>query len=106
MISILRIPDSVKISCEEKEHDAKVRYELCDNKLTVFVSAKTSRVRFLDLRWNIKIREEVSVVGDAWERTYADIGFTGLSSSPSSPILIDFKSLIICKLSGTSVGSP
>ena len=85
MISILRIPDSVKISCEEKEHDANIRYELCDNKLTVFVSAATSRVKFLDLRWNVKIREEVFVMGDAWERTYADIGFAGLSSERTLP---------------------
>ena len=85
MISILRIPDSVQISCEEKEHDAKVRFALSDDKLTVFVSATTSHVTFLDLRWNIKIRGEVSVVGDAWERTYADIGFAGLSADRALP---------------------
>lgn len=85
MISILRLPDSAQITCEEKEHDAKVRFALSDNKLTVFVSAASSRVKFLDLRWNIKIREEVSVMGDAWERTYADIGFTGLLAERALP---------------------
>ena len=85
MISILRIPDSVKIDCEESRHDAKIRYELNDDKLKVFVSAETSHVKFLKLRWNIKIREEVSVMGDAWERTYASAGFAGLLAERALP---------------------
>lgn len=85
MLSILRSPDSVRILCEESEHDASVRYALSEDGLHVYLTAQTSHVKFLILRWNTPIREEVSILGDTWERSYADLGFVGLTTEKAHP---------------------
>lgn len=85
MLSILRQPDKARIVCEEAEHDASLRYELTDSALRVFITAKTSHVKFLTLRFNTPIHEEVSVLGDDWERSYGKLGFVGLSADIAHP---------------------
>ncbi len=85
MLSILRQPEKAHIICEETEHDAKLRYELSDSVLRVFITAKESHVKFLTLRWNTPIHEEVSVLGDDWERSYGNLGFVGLSADIAHP---------------------
>ena len=85
MLSILRRPDSVRIIAEEKENDASVRFSLEKDGLHVHLKAPTSRVKFLILRWNTPIREEISILGDTWERSYADLGFVGLTTEKAHP---------------------
>jgi len=80
MMTILRQPDSYRVLTEEASaSDVKVGFSLTNDALTVSLSAETSRVKFLTLRWNFSIREEVSILGDTWERSYGDLGFTPLS---------------------------
>ena len=85
MLSILRKPDSVRIIAEEKENDASVRFSLEKDGLHAHLKAPTSRVKFLILRWNTPIREEISILGDTWERSYADLGFVGLTTEKAHP---------------------
>lgn len=85
MLSILRQPDKALLVCEEKEHDASLRYELSDGALRVFVKAEASHIKFLSLRWSTPIHEAVSVLGDDWERSYGTLGFVGLSADLPHP---------------------
>lgn len=72
MPKILRIPDEVKIISEDGEKDAKVRFEEVNGELRVFLCADKEKVRFVKLRWITPTPQEALVLGDKWERSYAD----------------------------------
>ncbi len=85
MLNFNRIPDHAALFCEEKEHDATLRYDVIGDSVTVYLKAPTSHIKFLTLRWALPIREDVRVLGDTWERSYADLGFVGLSTELAHP---------------------
>lgn len=62
--------------------DVQVEQRLEENKLTVYLRANTTPVKFLRLRWKFAVDEKrhdtVRVYGDAWERGYGDIGWQGI----------------------------
>ena len=99
MLNILRIPDETKIFLGEKEPvtDAKVRYELKENKLNVYLSATSDEVRFVRLRWRYDTTVPVEVMGDAWERSYADLSWHGLSTEKFMPwyFMADFGNAVV-----------
>ncbi|MBR6739534.1 MAG: hypothetical protein IKM04_00490 [Clostridia bacterium] len=80
MYGIERIPDSYEIRTEGENTDAEVRFETGERGLSVYLTAKQTRPIFIMLRWNIKTDEDTLVLGDAWERSYADLGWRNLSS--------------------------
>jgi len=85
MIDILRQPDDIRIQCEGENVDAKAWVELVDRKANVYLTAKESRPRFICLRWNYRAHETVRVMGDKWERTYADMEWRSLNGETYLP---------------------
>ncbi|MGI6280399.1 MAG: alpha-galactosidase [Acutalibacteraceae bacterium] len=87
MINIQRLPDDYKIICENKsgKTDAEVTFELKDDRFDVFLTAKESQPEFVMLRWNYKTRENVKVLGDRWERSYADLTWKTLDGERFMP---------------------
>lgn len=85
MIDILRIPDDFKIICENDTSDAEVWFELNDKQLDVYLKAESDKPKFVFLRWNYKTNEPVKVMGDKWERTYADMGWGPINPDKFMP---------------------
>lgn len=86
MIDIIRFPDYAEVLVEKNEvSDASLRYEVQNGRLNVYLSAPTSHPRIVKLRWKAGIDKEVRVLGDAWERSYADLGFIGLTTEKAHP---------------------
>lgn len=85
MIDILRNPDDIRIECDEKNLDAVVNIEIVDRKLNVYITAEKSHPRFIMLRWNYRACEPVRVMGDKWERTYADMEWRSLNGETYLP---------------------
>ncbi len=61
-----------------------VSYELTDG-LTVRLKSEKTGVSFLTLRWNIPMRPDVKVLGDAWERGYGDLQWLPMDSTRGMP---------------------
>ena len=86
MISIVRKPDTYRIITEdETQNDAALSFTVSETSLNVSLTASAARVKFVILRWKHKIREEVSILGDTWERSYGDLGFSGIDPERSYP---------------------
>lgn len=77
----LRNPDNIILYFDEKKElvtypfeceNGYVRFEEGDG-LKVFATAKKGGLSFVRLRWNNKMRKDVKVLGDAWERGYGDL---------------------------------
>ena len=74
MPDINRLPDNIKIYTEnDKITDAAVRFEQNGNELKVFLTAKNDKVKFIRLYWKTPSPEGAKVLGDKWERSYADL---------------------------------
>lgn len=84
MTDILRIPDYIKITCDNDKNNASVRFEKGDG-LKIFVSCTDSGVKYIDLRWNGGFLSPVSILRDGWERLYADAGWGALDSERPLP---------------------
>lgn len=85
VVNIQRIPDDFFIVCENENTDASLRFELDGDGLRVFLTADRSLPRYVSLRWNYRTEEPVRVLGDKWERAYADLTFKGLDGERFMP---------------------
>lgn len=85
MIDILRLPDDVRIFCENRNTDARVETELKTDCLSVFLTAKESKVKRILLRWNFRTGEPTRVMGDKWERAYGDMTWASLNGEVFMP---------------------
>jgi len=86
MIDIIRLPDFAEVMVEKDEaNDAALRYEVLEDRVNVYLTAPTSHPKIVKLRWAAKITGDVRVLGDAWERSYADLGFIGLTTEKAHP---------------------
>ena len=85
MINIQRLPDDFYVICDNESTDASVRFDLTDNGLDVYLRASESKPRYVCLRWNYRATEKVSVLGDKWERAYADLTWKSLDGENFMP---------------------
>ena len=86
MININRIPDFTDIKCEtDFSSDACVRFEVLSDRVEAYLRAPEGRPMVVRLRWNVRIDRDVRILGDAWERSYGDLGFMGLSTERHLP---------------------
>ena len=85
MIDILRIPDDIRIFCEEEGKGADVRTEILDQKLYVYLKASNVRPKYICMRWKHRITEFVRILGDAWERSYGDLEWRSLNGEQFMP---------------------
>lgn len=70
-----------KIICDNGLSDAKIETVLRDNELDLYISADSAKPKFVELRWDFKSDESLLVLGDAWERSYANLEFKKLSDN-------------------------
>lgn len=86
----LRIPDIATLYLENEvltignTDKARVVYGENDG-LTVTLEAKGQAVKYLRLRWNEKMRKDVKILGDAWERGYGDLEWRGIYPERNMP---------------------
>lgn len=101
MLNLLNLPDDSLIRCENKieKGDAVLRFEKHPERLDVFLCADQSLPLCCVLRWNEPIESDVRILGDTWERAYADLSWQGLSARRFLPwyfLLTDGKVTIGC----------
>lgn len=97
---LMRLPDHTSLYLDGRVLDfagartsspeGQVRFELSDGKMTVFVSApdtgvRTAGVRWVRLRWDQPMRTGVKVLGDAWERSYGELGWETVRAGRCMP---------------------
>lgn len=83
-MNILGLPYKYEIVCQENEgRDVTVRFEKADEKLNVFVSAFSSRVKFIRLHWKANFSDAALVLGDVFERTCGNVCFKRLEDAES-----------------------
>ena len=87
MIDIKRKPDDIKIVVGNSKEicDAKVKYEEEADKLRIYLSADIDEPEYICLRWNHILQGQVRVLGDVWERSYADLSWKSLSCEDFMP---------------------
>lgn len=85
MIDILRKPDDIRIYCDEERGDAVVTTEMVGRKLHVTLTAVNSHPRMICMRWNHRLTKPVQILGDKWERSYADMEWHSLSGEHFMP---------------------
>ncbi len=93
----LRFADQMEASlgqgffpCDGKTaKDVHAEQSMENGTLAVTLTAEESRVCFLRLRWNFtdaeQIRENVKVLGDAWERSYGDLAWLPMDAERCMP---------------------
>ena len=90
MLNIIRQPDDILVSTDSHPlsrdfGDIKVRFEQENRSLKTFVYAKTEKPKFICLRWNYKTQEPIRVMGDKWERAYADLFWSSINPEQFMP---------------------
>ena len=66
------------IVCESNVNDAVVETVVNGNELEVYLTAVNDRVKFIEFEWNFESSNDIYVLGDSWERSYADLEFKKL----------------------------
>lgn len=49
-----------------------------NDRLKVYLSAQTTKVKRLYFEWEYEMKDEVKILGDAWERAYGDLEWRGI----------------------------
>ena len=65
--------------------DAKLRIEEDNGKITLYVKAEKTRPRYIELLFNMKFDDNAVFLGDAWERSYADLFWNSRDNLRSMP---------------------
>jgi alpha-galactosidase len=91
MLTILKDPDSWYLTSDENQNPkeaqsgAILRWKEKSDGRTLFLRAKNCHPRLLILRWEIEIPVGSRILGDAWERAYGNLGWTGLNPERCLP---------------------
>ncbi len=70
-----------KVICENEHKDTVVETSINGETLDLSVTANEDRVKFIELEWKFESNGDIYVLGDAWERSYGDIGLKKISES-------------------------
>ena len=70
-----------EIICDGETKDAKATFEQKGRTLTVSLTAEEDRPQYVKLNWDFETKEELYVLGDAWERSYGELSFRKLSDN-------------------------
>ena len=94
----IKIPDYITIGTDNGEHetaingdyvhfdDVHVEFIKNDEHCAIFLTAQTTPVRWLKLRWNnIKWEKKARYLSDAWERSYSDLQWQNMSARRFMP---------------------
>lgn len=86
--TILRKPDAILVHHEQGsdiKSDVQVQTELKNDSLQVYVYAYDTPLKYIRLRWNFKEKCTGSILSDAWERGYGDMGWENMHPATSMP---------------------
>ena len=72
---------SYKVISENGCTNTAVDYIINGNELELYLTAVNDRVKFIELEWLFKSEDGLYVLGDAWERSYADLEFEKLADN-------------------------
>ncbi len=77
----LNITDfKTKIICEESIiTDTIAEVVPTEKGLDLFLTANKDKPKFIEICWSADFKEDTLILGDAWERSYGDLGFEKLS---------------------------
>jgi alpha-galactosidase len=68
-----------------KANNIEVYIEGTDDGASVYVTAPNVKLRKVKIEWNIKTNPEAKILGDAWERSYGDLGWKTLNANDINP---------------------
>ncbi len=66
---------TLDVICEGERKDVITEIILSENELDLYIAAKNDKPKFVKMRWSVKKTGEELVLGDAWERSYGELGF-------------------------------
>lgn len=69
------------IICDEAPLDAEIETQERENEVDIYLSATIDRPKFIELHWEAPEGENIFVLGDTWERSYADLCFKSLKEN-------------------------
>ncbi|MBQ7117013.1 MAG: alpha-galactosidase [Clostridia bacterium] len=69
---------TAKILCEGENTDAFIGIEAREKELDLFLTATADKPEFIELHWEADTDEDLLILGDAWERSYANLQFLPL----------------------------
>lgn len=72
---------SVKLIGENSITDTKTEIECFEKQLDLYVTAQSDKPEFIELHWDAPAKEDIFVLGDAWERSYGELEFRALSDN-------------------------
>lgn len=70
---------TAKITCENVPYDTLIETQVRGNELDLYISATDDNPMYVEMHWQADADENLLVLGDAWERSYANLGFQKLS---------------------------
>ena len=85
MFDIIRTPDTVCVICENHNLDARVHTQIQNRELSVLLTADQSYPEYIRLRWNHHCKDSLQIMGDTWERAYADMQWHGICEDDFMP---------------------
>ena len=81
--------ETVTAKCENDDYnldDINVKLNQDNEHLAIFLTAQTSKVKWIKLRWNnLSWDKNVRFLGDAWERGYGDMEWKGMNPNRFMP---------------------
>ena len=79
--------DSGKVLLTDSTYCDKgcTKLTLENDQLTVYATAYCEGLSFVRLRWNSKMRKDIKVLGDAWERGYGDLQWQSIRPERCMP---------------------
>lgn len=63
----------------------QVRFEPHADGMPIHVAASSAQPTHLQLRWNAAVREDILLLGDAWERSYGDLHWSSMVPERAMP---------------------
>lgn len=76
---------TAKIICEGQHVDTKIETIVEGNELQLHLSATKDKPKFVELHWEADTSDDLLVLGDTWERSYANLQFEPLSDTRYMP---------------------
>ncbi len=64
-----------EIICDSNISDCRLETELNGDHLDLYLTAENDRPKYIELKWNTEKADGFLVLGDAWERSYANLEF-------------------------------
>ena len=72
---------TLKVVCDNTVTDAETETIFGDYGFELYISAKEDKPRFVEIHWDADSTDNICVLGDAWERSYANLEFKKLAEN-------------------------